>query len=106
MNTTTTPAQIKTRKQYMNKEVSHAEYYGQFVTRETRAFVAQTIGLDRVKASVDPHLNDIPLKKWDDYRGTAEQAAALRVAGDSPTLSGWVCIAKACARMMKAEDDA
>lgn len=50
-----------TRKQYMEGEVNHDDYYGQFVTDG----VIRLLDQDRVKNSTDPHFNDIPLLHWD-----------------------------------------
>lgn len=54
-----------TRSDYMNNKCSHREYYGQFVTPYVLQLVANSIGLDKIKASKDPHFNDIPLQEWD-----------------------------------------
>ena len=54
-----------TRKQYMNKEFTFREYYGQFVTPAIVASVASYIGKDKLLASKDLHLNDIPMRLWD-----------------------------------------
>lgn len=54
-----------TRKQYMDNEYSHDEYYGQWVTDQMISIVAMVIGKDRLLASTDKHLNDIPLRLWD-----------------------------------------
>jgi len=54
-----------TRKEYMDKEYTHEEYYGQFVNDAIIKIVGDSIGVDRIKASTDKHLNDIPLKEWD-----------------------------------------
>ena len=87
-----------TRQDYMTKKVSHAEYYGQFVTGHTKAFVANVIGLDRVKRSTDEHLNDIPLRIWDMYRVSSHMQNMLKQANETCSLSTCVCIAKVYAR--------
>ncbi len=62
MKTTTAPY---TRADYMNGACSHRQYYGQFVTPYIKALVSRFIGKDRLMASKDEHLNDIPLQLWD-----------------------------------------
>lgn len=90
---------MKTRKQYLNNECSHHEYYIQFVTPLTRTVVANGIGIDRIKGSTDPHLNDIPLAEWDSLPiNLYYNDNAMKAAGDYLTKSGAVCIAKAAAR--------
>lgn len=88
-----------TRKQYLNKECSHNEYYGQFVTPAWIDRVQRHIGADRVKRSTDPHLNDIHLKEWDNLATPfpASTADKMREAGDYPTLAGGICILKTAA---------
>ena len=57
-------------KRTMNKKITRAEYmenshelsrayYAQFVTEETRRFVAQHIGIKKLRESKDEHFNDI-----------------------------------------------
>jgi len=53
------------RKDYLSGKVSHREWYAQFVTSETINRVSLIIGKDRIKASIDPYFNDIPLYEWD-----------------------------------------
>ena len=48
-----------TRKQYMDNEVSHAEYYAQFGIHLIK-LVENRIGKKRILESSDPHFNDIP----------------------------------------------
>jgi len=94
-----------TRKQYLSKECTHAEYYSQFVTASIIASVGRQIGVDRIKASSDQHLNDIPLKEWDRlYLPASDLAAKMKEAGDYLTLSGHVCIAKEAARQISASE--
>lgn len=57
-----------TRKQYMNKEATHQEYYGQF-GQYLVDDVCRHIGKYRILASDDKYFNDIPLRHWDAMRG-------------------------------------
>ena len=88
-----------TRKQYMNKECSHADYNRQFVSPAMLRSVESHIGVERIRASTDEHLNDIPLWEWDllPYNTSRE---LLKECGDYLTQAGHVCIAKQAARML------
>jgi hypothetical protein len=50
-----------TRNQYMNHEINHRQYYGQFVTPEIKQKVLNAFGIDALLRSTDEHLNDIPV---------------------------------------------
>lgn len=96
---------MKTRDQYLNGDVSHEEYYSQFVTAGTRQRVLRWIGLETLKKSTDESFNDIPLAQWDALAvpfsfGTAKK---LKEAGDYPTLAGGVCILKCAASQLLQE---
>lgn len=104
-----------TRKQYMDKEVSHAEYYGQFVTPRIKALVIEKIGLERLLASTDARLNDIGMKLWDsvttgktlkelrwDFGGPGVTLPIFQTPGDN-SMSAGTCIVKQAARQIIAE---
>ncbi len=96
---------MKTRKQYLNQEVTHREYYSQFVTNGIKSIVSGSIGKDRIKNSNDKHLNDIPLSLWDGVAHQIQQTPSqlgkrMDEAGDYCTLAGLVCIAKEAARQL------
>lgn len=99
------------RKQYLAGEVSHEDYYGQFVNPELIAYVVGYIGAERILASSDPHMNDIPLAAWDWLVGVKDRidtklfkacnnATYPEQERDKPlwSLSDQVCIAKRAAR--------
>lgn len=112
-----------TRSEYMaaSREDGRAAlraYYGQFVTRAVRELVACRIGLDRIRASNDPHFNDIPLREWDALNpfvrdlclSRAGDLDPQRVVSTNPktgqrsigwSLSDGVCIAKEAARQLR-----
>lgn len=90
-----------TRSQYLNKECTHDEYYGQLVTELTVHQVNRFIGSDRIKNSKDPHFNDIPLSEWDRVGALVNRPLKLRDLGDYATISSGVCIAKAAARQIR-----
>ena len=104
------------RSQYLKKECSHSEYYGQFINELLIKTVVYHIGGNRIIDSSCPHFNDIPLNLWDrlvfvpdridrekwkrlasDTYGKVDQSKFLWA------LSDQVCIAKECARLWKAE---
>ena len=96
-----------TRKQYMDNEVSHAEYYAQFGIHLIK-LVGNRIGKKRILESSDPHFNDIPLREWDRLESSVRQLVGCMIreyngpkAGVS--LSDCVCAAKSAARMIKSE---
>lgn len=93
---------MKTRKQYLDGDATHREYYAQFVTEGIRQSVAQRIGHEKLKtASGDPHLNSIPLEEWDGISHFAHTSGVfekMKAAGDALTLAGSVCILKEAAR--------
>lgn len=92
-----------TRKQYMDNDATHDQYYSQFVDHDTKQYVKSSIGLDKILASNDEHFNDIPLKRWDCCCVSIEAIEMLKAAGDTWSQSGRVCIAKAAARIIKGE---
>lgn len=110
------------RKQCMavpfeQQTAAHNHYYGQFASVAVRVLVTRAIGFDRIKASADPHFNDIPLHEWDalvpfmkdlclSRMADANGALSVDVFGRRSVLwsiSDGVCIAKAAARLIKAE---
>lgn len=94
---------MKTRKQYMAKECTHREYYGQFVTPTIKAMVLHGFTREELAASKDQNLNDLPLERWDRLAGgNSSTLCALRLkeVGDLPSLGSAVCILKEAARQI------
>ena len=89
-----------TRKQYLNGECTHRQYYGQFVNAGTKARVLSGIGLEALKKSTDPHFNDIPLNKWDNLVLHCPGSSGFAKAGDYYTLAGGVSLLKEAARQI------
>lgn len=94
-----------TRAQYMNRECSHQEYYGQFVTLNVLRLVENHIGRDRILTSSDPHFNDIPLYQWDKLCSPILSMVGHRIRAVNNQSFVWladaVCIAKAAAEMIR-----
>lgn len=89
------------RADYMADKCSFEQYYNQFVTLGRMQAVVYQIGLNKILKSKDEHLNDIPLKKWDNIFFVDSVSKDLEKHGDYLTLAGKVCIAKACAKQIK-----
>ena len=92
-----------TRSEYMTDsrvdgKKAYRKYYGQFVNPSTRARVVNAIGKEALLASTDPHMNDIPLIKWDRLVPALPGSAGFAKAGDYYTLANGVCLAKEAAR--------
>jgi len=99
---------LYTRKQYMedysgdNSEPFH-RYYAQFATPEVIEYVVRAIGADKILASTDEHLNDIPLRRWDALTPPINWQLLREANGNAGvSLSDKVCIAKEAARIFKA----
>lgn len=90
-----------TRKDYINRDCTHREFYSQFVTDQVLNTVKERIGLLRLVKSKDEHLNDIPLKEWDDL-GIAQEARKKfkEINGQGVALSDIVCINKEAGRQL------
>ena len=76
-----------TREDYIEGRCTHRQFYTQFVTPEIRERVLARFGIERLKASTDAHLNDIPLSQWDALTYGIK-------AGTDNSLSAGVCIMK------------
>ena len=89
-----------TRKQRLNNECTHREYYAQFVNKHTIETVVRYIGEKRLLASTDQDaaFNDIPLNMWDMIHVGPGTVKKLQDLGDIVTLAGAVCIHKEAAR--------
>ena len=99
-----------TRKDYMsNSGELHHKYYSQFVTESTLDFIKRNIGIDKIKASKDKHLNDIVKISnttgtwtWDFSPINLELARELGEVWPNsfPSQSTRTCVGKAAARML------
>jgi len=96
---------MMTRQDYLDvssaDDTAHRRYNAQFVSVGMVNAIESRIGLSRLLASTDEHLNDIPLNEWDRLDsllisyGTNHR---LKQHGDFITMAGIVCIAKEAAR--------
>lgn len=106
-----------TRQDYMKDSSKlHRQYFAQFVDDTIKKEVLESIGIDRIKASKDEHLNDIPMHLWDRMTGFAfsgsqmirkpysirkELHDKLKETGEGVSCAGLVCIYKECAKQIK-----
>lgn len=96
---------IITRKEYMDGKATHHDYYAQYVNNGIKETVKHSVTLEKLLASENKHLNDIPLAIWDGI-ATYQINTSSRIhqiakqAGESVTLAFGVCVAKAAARII------
>ena len=94
-----------TRKDYMQGKCTHREYYGQFVNVPVKNVVSDCIGENIILHSTDPHLNDIPLKRWDNLNDVIRSMCGSSLAKANGTggvsLSDTVCVAKEAAKQIQ-----
>ena len=97
-----------TRQEMMQDSKNLYEpYMAQFVTPAVLHWVEQSIGIDVIKNSQNPHFNDIPLQRWDAFYNTStfagEVSRALRDSGDvnARSIANACSVAKAAARIIK-----
>ncbi len=94
---------IYTRADYMEKRVSHQDYYAA-IAREAGISYADSEKLPEIIAALeagDEHLNTIPLRWWDAravYGVYVMDAALKKFPGEIYSLSTSVCAHKAAAR--------
>lgn len=107
--TKTETATAITRKDYMNDSGLHHEYFLQFATESTKAFILNSLTVKDIKKALesgDEHLNDIKIPFnnmgtmngrwwWDNAPINTE---LLREAGEINSKSTHTCIAKAMAK--------
>lgn len=93
-----------TRKQRLNDDCTHREYYAQFINKNTKQTVLHHIGLDRILASTDDAMNDIELNSWDVLPQISQETwRKMESLGDNMSMAGKVCIYKEAAKQIKEE---
>lgn len=104
-----------TRKQYMNKEVSHQDYYAQFVTESTKRYILSDLTINEIKEafnSGDEHLNEIKIpfnnmgsggNWWWDFTPFNNQL--IKECGESNSHATHTCVGKAAARILVNENN-
>jgi len=97
------------RKEYMESSLEarqdmHTKYYEQFSALPfywIKHYPRWQRIVEKARKSRDKHLNDIPLKEWDNLKPVPipyNLANLVRSCGDYITAAGWVCIAKCAVR--------
>jgi len=90
-----------TRQDYLEGKATHRQYYAQFVNGQTKIRLLAGISRERLLASTNENLNDIPLTEWDNLPTIFfEYDKKMSDAGDYLTTSGKVCIYKEAARQI------
>lgn len=95
----------------MNGEVSHRAYYAQFVTPAVKAIVSRRIGIEDIRLSTDPSMNDISIERWNFwYRRSPEGGLyidpgpdILKLIEEAGEINSWAtgtCILKEAARQL------
>ena len=102
---------VYTRAEYMAESqldgpAAHRKYFGQFVTPQTIARVVAHIGMGRLLDSTDPHMNDIPLHRWDELVPQLPGSGGFARAGGYYTRANGVCLAKEAARQWLEQEKA
>ena len=102
------------RRDYMEDRLTHAQYYEAWSEwighRAVERLVLHVAVMERLRASTDPHLNDIPLVLWDQKHRLMQQLVreAMKREGIkkwSWSLGDTVCVLKAEAQRMLRERD-
>lgn len=95
-----------TRKQYINNEATHSEYYGQFVTPS----ILSLLDHNRIKTSNDIAFNDINLNYWERLATHLPHTTINQICDANKSthngkgtysLSDCVCVLKAAARQIR-----
>ena len=95
-----------TRKQYMEGECTHDQYYDQFVTQDLKNTVLRSIPEKQIVMSRDESFNDIPLRSWDWLaRLNPVEPKKFKELGDFTTMAGQICALKAAARQIREESE-
>lgn len=92
-----------TRQQLLDAECTHQQYYEQFLSPVSVQTVIENIGADRILESTHPHFSgsDIDLSEWEQIGSWLP--ANFQAAGDTRTISGSVCLAKAAANLYRSQ---
>jgi hypothetical protein len=87
-------------KDVLNKACTHNNFYGQFVNDHIKQCVLGAFTIDELKASDDEHLNDLPLKGWDNAVFYGFNIDKFRRLAGFYSRSTKVCVLKEAARQL------
>ena len=85
------------RRQYMEREITHEDFYCWLADAIHVSEPMLPCTLDEVRASIDPHLNDIALARWD-RMDTIVRRMAVSHGMKSWSLCDTVCVLKSFAK--------
>lgn len=90
------------RSAYLNRQCTHEQYYGQFVTERILNIVSVRFPIKTLVEEYhkDEHFNTIPMHIWDALTGLFSCTYPMLEVGDYSTLAGKVCILKEAARQL------
>lgn len=95
---------LMTRQEYLKDGSNlHHEYYSQFITESTKAYILEEIGIEKLKSSVCEHFNDLYKMSpgamgtwiWD---GTPINMELAKEAKEGNSMATHTCVGKACAK--------
>ena len=94
-----------TRKQYLDNSTElHDSFYEQFINEETLQFIESNIGIEKLKASECPRLNDVV--EWEQggrtwlWDRTPIATSRLKAHGECDSRSVRTCVGKVAARQL------
>ena len=93
-----------TREEYMKNSTNlHHEYYSQFITESTIAFIRERIGIKKLRSSKCEHLNDLYKMSQGDagtwiWDSTPINMQLAHEAKEGNSMSTHTCVGKACAK--------
>ena len=101
---------MRTRKEYLNGEINHHDYYSQFVTESSKEFIKRSLKVEDIKKALDggdTALNKIKIPYnnlttgggwwWD---GTPVNIEALKSCEETDTPATRTCVGKTAARIL------
>jgi hypothetical protein len=88
----------------LNKECTHDNFYGQFVNDNIKKCVLGSFTIEELKASDDEHINDLPLKRWDNAAFYGFNIDKFRRLAGFYARSTKVCVLKEAARQLIKEN--
>jgi hypothetical protein len=96
-----------TRKDYLDGNCTHQEYYSQFVTDGIKRLVTQNFDIKTLQKQFekDEYFNGMELRLWDKLTHLFQCNKVMCEHGDYATLAGRVCILKEAARQIVEIDE-
>jgi hypothetical protein len=86
------------RKEYLDQQITHAEYYEWIGNTIHFNQSMLKIPLNEIRKSTDPHFNDIELHRWDEPHDNIRYLIGLYIGSIGWSLSDTVCLVKIMAQ--------